>query len=849
MNNCIKLMVALGLSASVAFAHETLNKTGLLGINKTQSAQSLKHGQLAFSLLADVTNDGGMVDGEYTNWAGGLVCTAEDATCAAGGTSTRDKFTGLATYVAASFGLFEIADIAIMLPVYYDQTTFNDGDAAKKGGVGNLRANLKLRAPLPKDQIFDIALVLGGDFGTASESDQGAWIHEPDYINTDNGIAYAYGNRQTIFRATFAATMDLRKIDAAPLLIHLNGGYRLPIGGDYDSFYTFSTALEVYPLPVVSIFGEFYMDIPNGSYIGDALDLMEASFGLVFHIGKHVDFQVGGHVYIGGDNYLTVSGAYGHADGTNVWYGDSKLIPSIYGFGGITVSAFLIDEDRDGDGVVDDKDKCPDEPGDPKNEGCPWGEPDIDEDGVCDSWVAEKGLLDQFADICEGIDKCPNEPGEGEDGCPLDDPDPDQDGVCDVWVSQKGYQDAFADVCSGIDNCPGQPGPESNMGCPEDNPDADGDGICDPWVSQKNRLDDFAAVCKGYDNCPGQAGPDANQGCPWPDPDSDGDGLCDEWVTAKQMGYFFENAETLNDPYITKSCKALDKCPYEYGPAWNNGCPAQDPDPDHDGVCDSWVSAQGLLEQFADVCTGVDKCPLDSGSVDADGCKLDDPDMDKDGVCDPWVTQKGMLEKFAEVCTGLDKCPYDAGDKDNNGCPLDDPDFDKDGVCDPWVAQKNMLAKFEGVCSGIDKCPLDYGSPDFGGCAAPKVEKLDGVTFKSGKAVLESNAKKVLKKVAQKLNDDPVYQGLNIVIQGHTDNQGKAAKNQKLSEQRATSVMNFLVQSGLDKSRVQVVGCGDTAPVASNKTADGREENRRIEMHFVSPEDDGMKCEATYVEE
>ena len=271
------------------------------------------------------------------------------------------------------------------------------------------------------------------------------------------------------------------------------------------------------------------------------------------------------------------------------------------------------------------------------------------------------------------------EAGEGEDGCPLDDPDADKDGVCDAWVAQKNYQDHFSDICGGSDNCPAQPGPETNMGCPEDNPDADGDGMCDPWVSQKNRLKDFAKVCKGYDNCPGEAGPDANKGCPWPDPDTDGDGLCDEWVTAKKMGYFFENAATLNDPYVTKACKGLDKCPYEYGPLFTDGCPAEDPDPDKDGVCDAWVTQQKVLDQFAEVCSGLDKCPLDSGSVENHGCKLDDPDGDKDGICDAWVTEKKMQDKYLEVCSGFDKCPYDAGDKDNNGCPLDDPDTDKDG--------------------------------------------------------------------------------------------------------------------------------------------------------------------------
>ena len=60
--------------------------------------------------------------------------------------------------------------------------------------------------------------------------------------------------------------------------------------------------------------------------------------------------------------------------------------------------------------------------------------------------------------------------------------------------------------------------------------------------------------------------------------------------------------------------------------------------------------------------------------------------------------------------------------------------------------------------------------------------------------------------------------------------------------------MNLLIKSGVDKKRIKAVGCGDTAPVADNKTADGREENRRIEMHYATPEDDGTACVATFTE-
>lgn len=839
MNNCAKLLAALGLSASMAFAHETINRVGLPGFDKLYSAKSMEHGQIAISILGNGNFDGsvfeGEVSGEHKNKKGGLEPNA-----------TRKDLTGLDLFAGFSFGIMEVADIAIMLPVYYDKITYENGfeagadDPAQKGYLGNMRANIKFRAPLPEDQIFDLALVLGVDMPLTKAEQRGAWVREPDYFNVINvsdkdprGEAYAFGTTSSIFRTNLAVTLDMRKIDAAPLLIHLNGGYRFTIGNDeYSGFYSFGAGLEFYPIPFVSLIGEFYTDISDGDYeLIQDLSLMEAVAGVVLHLGTHVDIQLSGRFNLG-DGYVPVQGAY---NDDNRKY-NARTIPGASAYGGITFAGFLIDPDRDGDGVADDVDKCPDDRGDARNDGCPWPEPDIDEDGICDPWVAEKGLLDDFADVCGGIDQCPNEAGDDDDGCPLEDPDPDQDGVCDAWVTQKKKLKKYADICSGVDNCPAQAGPESNMGCPEDNPDADGDGMCDPWVSQKNRLKDFAKVCHGYDQCPGQGGPEANQGCPWPDPDSDGDGVCDGWVTAKKMGYFFENAEKLKDPYITKKCKGLDKCEFEYGPAFNDGCPMGDPDQDKDGVCDSWVSEKNLLGEYEGICEGVDKCPTVPGPLDNNGCEAENPDADGDGICDAWVSQKGQQEKYKDICTGLDKCPFDGGIVDERGCPMDDPDPDHDGVCDAWVTKKKMLEKFADVCSGVDRCPLDSGSVANSGCAevALKPIRLNGISFPSGKAVLDKNAKNALKGPIAQMKD-PDYLSMEFVVQGHTDSQGKAAKNKKLSEQRAKAVADYFIAQGIDKSRIRaVVGCGSDAPVASNKTRDGREENRRIEIRPVA---------------
>ena len=850
-------VLALALAVGAFAEHpQTLNKEGFVGVNKTQSGQSLGHSKLAFFALMDYA------DG-YKNLNGAEATTP--------GWGVVEKFTALNANVGFAIGIWHYFDVGMALPVYYDNfnlatlnpdgSKFND-DSRKTGGIGNAKVDLKARFPLPEDQPMDIAVFGGVAIPTADQNKQGLWVRELEYINKTNGEAHAFGTNSTSIKFGLAATADFSKLDEGegiPFLIHVNGGYRYTSSEDdvYMGVPFVSAAAEFYFVDFLSVFAEYFMDIEMDKFtyagVEENLDLQQLTGALVFHTPVGLDLHFGASYYLGGDAKLSNVKSWQAEDRPEgVALNASRVNPQYTAYGGVTWSGFLLPQDRDGDGVTDNEDKCPDERGHRLNQGCPLGNPDVDEDGVCDAWVAEKGVEDEYADVCEGVDECPNEAGEDDNGCPLEDPDPDQDGVCDPWVSKNKKSKKFADICKGVDSCPGQAGPASNMGCPEDNPDVDSDGLCDPWVSQKNKLAQFANQCKGYDNCPGEAGPKANKGCPWDDPDSDGDGLCDEWVTQKKMGYYFEKAaadqKIAKEWFIDKTCKGLDKCPMEAGPANNEGCPLGEPDTDGDGLCDAWVTEKKMLEQFEDICKGIDQCPTEAGPDWAKGCPMENPDADGDSLCAPWVIEKGMQKQFKDICHGSDRCPTENGPEWNKGCPFDDdPDPDKDGICSEWVATKKLQKQFEGTCTGIDRCPDEPGY-DGHGCPVQAPEKLTGVTFKSGKATLESNAKTVLKGVAKKLTTEDRYKDLSIVIQGHTDNVGKSAKNQKLSLDRAKAVMNLLIKSGVSKNRIKAVGCGDSAPVADNKTADGREENRRIEMHYVTPDDDGTKCVPSFME-
>jgi outer membrane protein OmpA-like peptidoglycan-associated protein len=220
-----------------------------------------------------------------------------------------------------------------------------------------------------------------------------------------------------------------------------------------------------------------------------------------------------------------------------------------------------------------------------------------------------------------------------------------------------------------------------------------------------------------------------------------------------------------------------DNCPDQAGPESNKGCPVVNLDRDRDGILDK-----------------DDACPDEGGPASNKGCPIVDKDND------------GVLDKD-------DKCPYEAGPASNNGCPILDRDHD-------------------GVLDKDDACPDVPGLPEANGCMPEKAAKMfsgtfEGIKFATGKAVITRESYAKLNKAVAVLEE---FASIRLLIEGHTDNVGQAYKNQTLSEDRAQSVKDYFVSKGIDASRIEAAGFGDTRPVASNTTAAGRAENRRIEI-------------------
>jgi outer membrane protein OmpA-like peptidoglycan-associated protein len=225
---------------------------------------------------------------------------------------------------------------------------------------------------------------------------------------------------------------------------------------------------------------------------------------------------------------------------------------------------------------------------------------------------------------------------------------------------------------------------------------------------------------------------------------------------------------------------ADDACPTVAGLAELKGCPPVDTD--GDGIPDN-----------------KDKCPTVPGVAELEGCPA--VDTDGDGVPDH-----------------KDKCPTVPGVAELEGCPAVDTDGD-------------------GIPDHKDKCPTVAGVAQYEGCPPPKaaintvtkkIDILEKVYFDTGKASIQARSFSLLDEVAKVLNDNPQYD--KVMVEGHTDSTGPAALNKTLSANRAAAVKAYLVQKGVTEARLESKGFGPDKPIGDNKTAAGREQNRRVEF-------------------
>ncbi len=253
-------------------------------------------------------------------------------------------------------------------------------------------------------------------------------------------------------------------------------------------------------------------------------------------------------------------------------------------------------------------------------------------------------------------------------------------------------------------------------------------------------------------------------------------------------------------------------------PAWS-----QKKETDRSGSGEGDSDGDGVIDRD-------DKCPgTPAGAVvDETGCSFD---SDGDGVPD-----------------GLDDCPQTpraaAGYVDIFGCPID---ADFDGVPDyrdtcrfspPGVAVNDLGCPLDtdgdGVYDGRDDCPHTPAGIEVDDRGCIDIAFLNdtmriNIDYPPGSFEIDMRTRDRLQPLIRKLK---ILTDVKVGIYGYTDNVGSAEANQSLSEKRANRMRDWMVSEGIAKSRLTVVGKGETNFVASNQTAEGRALNRRIELIF-----------------
>ncbi len=361
--------------------------------------------------------------------------------------------------------------------------------------------------------------------------------------------------------------------------------------------------------------------------------------------------------------------------------------------------------------------------------------------------------------ILDKDDECPDTPGIAAcNGCP----DTDGDGVCDK-----------------DDACPDVPGVASCNGCP----DTDGDGVCD-----------------SEDNCVNEAGPADNDGCPYSDRDKDGiydkDDACpDTWGVAS------------SDPA-------------------KNGCPEIEDNVTKEVVDEIRTLAREIFFEFdSDKIQPASQAKLDRVSALMNGKEFNDYNFLIEGHTDSKGSDAYNLnlsdKRAASVVNYLTSKGVSASRLKSIGfgetVPQMPNDTDEGRAMNRRVEIKPADANFQPTALVLTSADADQEIADL----------AQFIFFVTGKDKLQESSKAQLNLIAQYLKQ---YPNTNWEVQGHTDNTGSDAINNKLSQERAQAVVDYLVGQGVSASTLTAKGYGSSQPKVSNDTAAGRAQNRRVDF-------------------
>ena len=456
----------------LANAFGSLNRDGIMGINRTFSAQTLNHGRLGIGVHSHVVDD--------------QLVLQNGTMDVNGSTHALEDYLTLSSSIFLSLGLGPFTDIGLSLPLYYEKFHSDipqlNLDQQKHG---DLRYRLKVQFPFEDMEVLNIALLLGGSVPT--QFDQPGLIpRELEYYQNDpskfNEGSGPFGAGRPTFLAALGLTLDLGQVaEKFQFLWHFNlGARKINISSQppFDDILFWSIAAEYEASSFIRFFAEFYHE-SRFDHLGDkefATEPTSLTLGGVAQTPVGLDFYAG--VITGfNDQYIPVSFVDEEIGSTNSF--NMKGTADLSLFFQVTWDGFILTQDNDHDGIKNKQDNCPDDPEDKDSfqdeDGCP--EADNDKDGLKDAHdkcVMEPEDKDGFQDEdgCpetdndkDGVpdlkDRCPTDAqgANGKDGCP--NMDKDSDYIMDV-----------------ADKCPADPedrdGFEDEDGCPEADNDKDG---------------------------------------------------------------------------------------------------------------------------------------------------------------------------------------------------------------------------------------------------------------------------------------------------------------------------------------------------------------------------------------